>query len=1640
MPTRRLTRLPRTQFSGLDFENIMEDITRLVVENPEFNEQWSDFLSSNAGRMMTELFAYIADQLSTRIDWMVNENFIGTATQKRSIMRILRLIGYNFQLPVASQVPVTITFDKPVGTFFLSDRYDPFTGDLDLFSLTARDRSGSNRTYEALEYDEENNRYEYKTGVEINTGTVNFPNLVHDVYFHEGRTQVETITVDTNNNFTYTLPQNPVIEDSVRVYMIQESSGVVSEELLEQVDSFLDPVAQRQEDAFGEENPIPYMINVEEDNRVTIEFGPTSLLPDPDRRPAEDDRIRIFYRVGGGIDGNLTRRSINTTRRLNINEENVTVRFSNNVQGTGGQDGEDPERASVFAPLEIRTAQKAVTEEDYDILLGGDNTILKTKSYGNNNMPANLYNQYGVFIRPLEVWNYVLQDKPGWEDLPPSEYNNFEWIGLRLQNRFNERHSFTDGSFNQSFTAASNVIRESENIEWQEDKEIHFKNFIEIEESLHDYILNGQDFNNEFIMKITTKELSENFFALASENNIFNEVFEKNNNGEFSGEREKFSLEQDVNAYYISPNDLEDNVNMGVNKYIKISIDNREPMEIDLSEEAEDVNNVTPFEIRDKINNILTNSSYYNDGDDGAVKGEQKMGFSISDLEERTEMNRNTDYYFKVNGLEYYVNSGDEIEGPTYSELKEKIQNTFSFKVKGNFINGSNEVELTEGCGYEYFIKKGYKIKNVDDESNVISEDVRIEEYNILENTIVMSDDANASATDHEFYVYFYDIEEEEDSGYYDFKIINSQEEPVGPIWIQKIQDMPEGQDFYAFFETEPGDFVKSTGVKGEQKLGINATIMPTRGFQAFSEDTSGTVPSNNQTYRFKIDIDENPLDGGADIEVLLDDSESLQGIVDKLIDEFNDLNAEVETAIDDYGRIRITSNTQGSNSKINIYEPSGSNSLLNLLDGVEDAVDGVDEPKLEIDEGEYYFYVNNYQYTIEIDEDDNYIDLKDKLQAALYDHNYTVDIIEEEWQDEIRITFENSDKVHIQDGNLFEKLENLIVLGENEKNTIEWKEFDYSIGGGDYSHVARIFEIVPDEGIELYVSLYSPCFGEYSSIVHFLEPDDLSISSSVFNQEGGEDVKNYGYMRATILLNPALEDRRGDIILENGSLRFFDDDFIERYYHYIYERRNEIIVGRYHTDNFEEDDASYREPARRIYNTHYDDSTLEIDVVNSDFNVRFTKEETDRMSVFAINNDWDLEEATPARIESVEEPHKLVDEDHFLIRVNFDGVGEIEIDVTDNQGQSDEYSLTEIVDNINEQIRASSDYNSLGVYQFFSFATIDNVDDKIILRSPTNTNDSRITFIEPTGGQDATELLFGLSIAVDNYEHNVYPTGDYFIAPQRIEIEGNFSEGSDWITNISEEDLEQCDVGMKIFSVPATILESYIMEVDEDEKRIRMNRPAGADRSTTFGISNDLMTLQVLDIPDQESNVPDLDFYFHFVNDRRYVEDAFDGSIITGEQGEQIQTAGYPKGSLDEDIYDAFLSDKKIVGVNHVFKETRFTTFDIVGTIYYESTFARSDVEQRVEESLREAFSLENRDYAQAVARSRIMSIIHENEGVDYIEIDFLGTDATDGDTDVANTISASFDEIIVISEDRFFAGEQTHGIMFDYVISGVS
>ena len=299
----KFSKMPRITYSGLDYNTIMEDIIEIVKDNPEYNESLGDFFSSNAGRMIIELFAYITDQLATRIDWIANENFISTATEKKSIIRLLKLIGYSFSL--TSPAKVKFSINGPSSDFSFKEECTDFSNNSNVrpFFIKALDNNGNSTIFEAVNYSSENEiNYQDRLIVIPEDGAI----------FSQGETKIYNYVKQNNSGETFTLSEDNILQNSIVICKIDELTGF-GEKLI-QVNSFLEPKAQ----STSESGQPAYKLSVNENNFITVEFPSSSIVPIEGKRLGPGEKIRVYYRVGNGKIGNIPAYSVNTSKKLTV--------------------------------------------------------------------------------------------------------------------------------------------------------------------------------------------------------------------------------------------------------------------------------------------------------------------------------------------------------------------------------------------------------------------------------------------------------------------------------------------------------------------------------------------------------------------------------------------------------------------------------------------------------------------------------------------------------------------------------------------------------------------------------------------------------------------------------------------------------------------------------------------------------------------------------------------------------------------------------------------------------------------------------------------------------------------------------------------------------------------------------------------------------------------------------------------------------------------------------------------------------------------------------------------------------------------------------------------------------------------------
>ena len=286
--------------------------------------------------------------------------------------------------------------------------------------------------------------------------------------------------------------------------------------------------------------------------------------------------------------------------------------------------------------------------------------------------------------------------------------------------------------------------------------------------------------------------------------------------------------------------------------------------------------------------------------------------------------------------------------------------------------------------------------------------------------------------------------------------------------------------------------------------------------------------------------------------------------------------------------------------------------------------------------------------------------------------------------------------------------------------------------------------------------------------------------------------------------------------------------------------------------------------------------------------------------------------------------------------------MGDTFVDVTGDSGligDTHGYTMDEVISNINTKLRLI--YGSLGGsnYNTFTYAKRgDTYSKRMVIESPSTQNNSYIAIKAIGDTNYASEALKFVVDEWDGDSHYWYPAGDYYL----------------WYNTTRD--------AMDLIKLNSTQLSSGETPLTSD--------------------------------------MPDGDFYIHFIWDRR------------NETG------------LGENTYQTYLNNSKIIGVENVFKQTKFTTFYITGTVYYSSNYSRAVVKDSVETALSKQLNFINsdnvvkRDYGESLSKSEVLKIMLDEDGVEYVEITYFGPDSSDTSTTVENTIDCEFDEILILHE----------------------
>jgi hypothetical protein len=326
-------------YMARDAGSFLQSMRALI---PEKLPEWTDYESeADFGSVLLELFAHMGDILSYYQDRVANESFLGTAQERRSIIRHLRLIGYTLSTAAPASATLTVSIPAGVTEIINISRGDAFA------SKGHRDKPSV--------------RFEYTRELPLTIDPVANRQSPVGIPVEEGRLIKEEIlgTSAGTPNQRYTLAHEKIILRSLGQGQTVNRDIILTTELGPTKDEW----RLRESLAFSREGQKDFAVEIDENDRATVIFGDGVL----GAIPASGATIKVSYRVGGGSQGNVAANTIQTiidAQRLALLGAQVT----NTAAATGGAERESIEHAVSHAPQVFRSLKRAVTAQDYEAL------------------------------------------------------------------------------------------------------------------------------------------------------------------------------------------------------------------------------------------------------------------------------------------------------------------------------------------------------------------------------------------------------------------------------------------------------------------------------------------------------------------------------------------------------------------------------------------------------------------------------------------------------------------------------------------------------------------------------------------------------------------------------------------------------------------------------------------------------------------------------------------------------------------------------------------------------------------------------------------------------------------------------------------------------------------------------------------------------------------------------------------------------------------------------------------------------------------------------------------------------------------------------------------------------------------------
>jgi hypothetical protein len=366
-------------YTSRDFYSLRADlISRIKANIPT----WSGTDPADFGVALVEAMAYMGDIANYYIDRVANESYIGTATQRTSILGYASSVGYTVNGYISAST--TIAFGNsssnsvtvPAKTIFYIDklinneiRRIKFTTDNSVTIPANTSLTSSIYTTTATQG--------YAVAISSTTGAVEVETGVYGLRFSTATGQA---------NQVYTLNDNNVVDASLNLYVYDGNTYVKWTKVTDLT-------------LYGK-NDLVYATSLNENDYPVIYFGDgvSGAIP------ALSNGIWVAYNLGDGLYGNMLATSIGIAGTFILSAPGYTsdtlstitsaVTFTNTTDSMGGKDPESNASIRAGASQVASTLSRAVTLKDYENISLTASNIGKVKAVSAN------YSSVTLFVAP----------------------------------------------------------------------------------------------------------------------------------------------------------------------------------------------------------------------------------------------------------------------------------------------------------------------------------------------------------------------------------------------------------------------------------------------------------------------------------------------------------------------------------------------------------------------------------------------------------------------------------------------------------------------------------------------------------------------------------------------------------------------------------------------------------------------------------------------------------------------------------------------------------------------------------------------------------------------------------------------------------------------------------------------------------------------------------------------------------------------------------------------------------------------------------------------------------------------------------------------------------------------------------------